>query len=289
MKKTLYANPHNMLVHGNNSSFGNHLLHLFFCLNFSIKRNLNFKIPVNSNLDLLFNLSEYKETIPPDTVCVFREEYNIGDVNDHFNKDCSNLITSFKMLYEKKINLPDNFYVEGWFSHVSLFPSYSDFCKLKIHNNLKNEVIEKFSEVLKENSICMHYRGTDFGTYYGWGDSRLPLNYYKKCLKHIIENHKHIKNVFVFTDDNNFQEKIKLLEKEFPNFIFKRISEQVHIDWLIMHLSKNIISSNSTFALTATAYNKNVSYQPSKFLLHNKENCDFSIPPNPFFIFSHII
>jgi len=289
MKKTIYANSYNLLCHNENASFGNHLMHLMFCLNFSIKRNLNLKITVNSNLDTLFDLSEYKDFNQQDAICIFNEEYDLNDANEHYRKDCKNLITCFRMLYENKINLPDFFYVKGWFPHVALFPSYSDFCKLKIRDDIKNKVISKFSKVLENDSICLHYRGTDFGNFYGWGDCRLPIDYYNKCLKHVTDNYKHIKNVFVFTVDNDFQEKIKILKNEFSNLSFNTISEEYYIDWTIMHLAKNIISSNSTFALTATAYNKTIVYQPNKFLLNNNENCDFSIPSNPFLTSSHII
>lgn len=64
--KNIFLNPNFLSANGPNASFGNHMLHLMFCLNLSEKQNLNLKIPIDSNLDKVFdlkNISNQYQTI----------------------------------------------------------------------------------------------------------------------------------------------------------------------------------------------------------------------------------
>lgn len=286
--KTIYTSAEHMTVCGPNASFGNHILHLLFCLNLSVLQNLNLRITVDSNLDELFDLSEYKCNPPEGIVNLFDEEWG-GDVKSYKAKDVRNLLNSLNLLYNKQINFPDRFWVGGWFHNTPLFPSYEIFKRLKFKTELLETVHKQQKEIIDKTSICMHYRGTDFANYPNeWGDVRIDIEYYIKCLDHMINNYKEIKKVFIFTEDEAFLSNIPILQEKFPSLDFKYISNLYYIDWLILHLAKNIICSNSTFCLTAAIYNKTITYQPKNFLFKSTSYNE-CFPTAPFFLNSHII
>jgi hypothetical protein len=288
MKKTIFGSNSCLTVHGPNASFGNHMLHMMFTLNMSVKRDLNLKIATNTNLEELFDLSELKSDMPSDAFCFFAEAYG-GDYSEYSAKDLANIIDSHRLLYDNNINLPNNFWVDGWFHNSSLFPAYSDFSKLKIKTSVLEEINIKYGHIFNDTHISLHYRGTDFANCaYGWGDVRLSAEYYLNSLNFIRTNKPHIQAVNIFTEDKAFYENIGLFESTFPTLKFNIISDEYYKDWLCLHLSKNIICSNSTFCLAAAAYNKNLIIQPKKFLLREK-NTNISVPTNPFFSNSYII
>jgi hypothetical protein len=285
---TIYTSVNHLQANSVNQGFGNHLLHLFYCLNVSIKRKINLRISDNSNLDTIFDLEAIKEKIPSSAVRLFAEEWG-GEPAEYIKKDFRNLINSSHILYNDDITLPDAFWVEGWFHNTPLQPSARDFSNLIINNTVKTVVFSQYANILKSDAICLHYRGTDFAHYNnGWGDVRLSLDYYRQALHHLKNNYPYIKNVYVFTDDKSFTSSVNALITEFPSLTFNNISREYYIDWLIMHFSKNIICSNSTFCLTAALYNKSVVYQPYKFLFRDaKWNIGF--PTNPYLHNAHII
>lgn len=288
MKKTVFGSNSCLTVHGPNASFGNHMLHMMFTLNLSVKRNLNLKIATNTNLEDIFDLSEYRDVMPPDAFCFFAEAYG-GDYNEYSAKDLSNIFVSHRLLYDKNLELPNNFWVDGWFHNSALFPSYSDFCKLKVKPELIKEINSKYGHIFKNDHISLHYRGTDFvNCGYGWGDVRLSAEYYIESLNFIIKNKPYITNVNVFTEDKTFYETVEKFKPLFSSLTFTIFSDTYYADWLCLHLSKNIICSNSTFCLAAAAYNKDVVIQPKKFLLRERET-NISVPTNPFFANSIII
>jgi len=288
--KTIFANPHHLSVSGPNASFGNHILHLMFCLNLSCHRGFNLKIPVDSNLDLLFDLEEFKSEMPSDTQIFFSEKFS-NDLSIYRSMDLKNLINSLSLLKDQNIqNFPDNFAVEGWFYNAPLYPSINIFNKLKIKESIKNQVFDKYKDIFSENSISLHYRGTDFQHYYKSlaGDIRLTVDYYLKCLDHLSNNFSWIRNVNIFTEDCSFLFNIEIFRSKFPKLNFQSIKNDFFIDWLCLFYSKNIICSNSSFCSSSSAYNKMVVYQPNKYMLVNT-NFDFSFPTSPFFNNSIII
>jgi hypothetical protein len=288
MKKTIFGSNSCLTVHGPNASFGNHMLHMMFTLNMSVKRNLNLKIGTETNLEQIFDLSEYKSELPSDAHCYFAEDYG-GGFHEYRQKDLANIINSLRLLYDENLALPNNFWVDGWFHNTALFPSYEDFCKLKIRQDVLQGVHNKYSHIFDDSHIALHYRGTDFANWpNNWGDVRLSAQYYIDSLHCVIKNAPHITNVNVFTDDKAFFQTVDQLRNTFPALTFNIIQDEYYIDWLCLHLSKNIICSNSTFCQTAAAYRKNVVVQPKKFILREKET-DICFPTNPFFTNAFII
>ncbi len=287
--KNIFLNPNFLSANGPNASFGNHMLHLMFCLNLSEKQNLNLKIPIDSNLDKVFDLKKYKQSIPNDIVSIFSESFS-DDLNTYKAQDESNLINSINLLYNNSINFPTNSILSGWFYNCPLYPTKKIFDKLIIKEDIKNYIYNKYGNLFENDSISMHYRGTDFQHYYAKlaGDIRLNLKYYIECLENMIINYPWIKNVNIFTEDQSFIENLNFLKQKFPNLNFLYINNEFYIDWLCLFFSKNIISSNSSFCSSASAYNKLVIYQPDKYMLKNT-NYNFSFPTQPFFSNSNII
>ena len=88
--KNIFLNPNYLTTIGPNASFGNHVLHLMFCLNLSEHQNLKLKVPVDSNLDRVFDLNQYKENLPFDTSIIFSEKFSdnleVYRIQDRINK-----------------------------------------------------------------------------------------------------------------------------------------------------------------------------------------------------------
>ena len=287
--KNIFLNPNYLTTIGPNASFGNHVLHLMFCLNLSEHQNLKLKVPVDSNLDRVFDLNQYKENLPFDTSIIFSEKFS-DNLEVYRIQDQSNLIESINLLNNKTINFPKNSCVEGWFYNVPLYPLKKIFNQLIIKEEVKNLVNAKYENIFKNDSISLHYRGTDFEHYYNTlaGDIRLKLSYYIECLDHMVIHYPWIKNVNIFTEDQSFLENFNTLKERFPKLNFLYINNEFHIDWLCLFYSKNIISSNSSFCSSASAYNKSIVYQPNKYMLKNTHH-NFNFPTQPFFINSNII
>lgn len=275
MNKTLFLSIRHLLICGPNASFGNHVLHMLYSWNLAKSQNFNFKIPVNSNLDLLFDLDEYKEKLNPNASCFFAEEYG-GDILEYQAKEKRNLDTSLKLL-RGEIGIPlDAFWVEGCFQHYQTSPKEEIFRELKIKPKVLQQIKMLYPYIAEKDCISLHYRGTDFrNVSHGWGDCRVSLDYYKKCLEHVSEYHKHITKINVFTDEKSF---INDLSKLNLPFKINPISNSFYVDWCCLLLSKNFISSNSSFAFSAGLYNKDILYQPRNFLLReHKVNVCFPV------------
>jgi hypothetical protein len=101
-------------------------------------------------------------------------------------------------------------------------------------------------------------------------------------------HHKNIKNIFIFSEDTKQGlELVSFIKKINDLFNVKFIQNEYNIDWTCLHLSKNIISSNSSFCLTA-CINKDIIYQPKKYQLRNTP-LDGTYPSQPFFNHSYIL
>jgi hypothetical protein len=247
------------------SSLGNNLMHFFFIYNLACTKNLNLFLPISTHLENLLDITHLIKPLPSDAVCVFKEEFG-GTIDEYFLKDLKNIHKSNRLLKEQNLPLPLNFWVEGWYCANSLMPSQENINKLNFQKNIIEEYEANFKFLEKENHISLHYRGTDFKTHpIGWGDMRLPFRYYKQCLNEAKA--KGIKVINVFSD-----KKDEIIEnlKEFKNdFEFYFISNTCYMDWYCLFKSKNLISSNSTFCWSAGLYNKDIVFQPKKFLLYN--------------------
>ena len=148
-----------------------------------------------------------------------------------------------------------------------------DINVVKKYLSYNNENFNKVINLLKlydKNTIFVHYRGTDFKNHEnGMGDCRLKEDYYHQSFE--ISKSKFTDPRFVcLSDDPHFFEGFKSL------YHIETISNPYEIDWLILHLCKNLISSNSSFCWTAALHNKDFLIQP--FYGLNVNNKSFQIP-----------
>jgi hypothetical protein len=285
--KKIFINSDNLKIHGPNQSFGNHLSHLLFCYNFSQKRNFELKITTSSNLDEVFELEEFKSNTKDNLINYFSESFS-ANINDLQKLDEINLKKSLEILNDKNLEIPNNIYFSGWFYNVPLYPDSSFFNKIKIKNSIINYIESDLKRILHENSICIHYRGTDFNGHLGH-DLRLPFSYYENCILHMKEHHKDIKNVFVFSEDKQQANNLILFLKKIDSTLnFEFIQNEYFIDWSCLHFAKNIISSNSSFCLTACVAKSGIIYQPKKYQLRNT-SVDGCYPSQPFLQNSYIL
>lgn len=283
--KKLFLNSGNLKTYGPNQSFGNHLSHLLFCYNFSKKRSYELVISIESNLDKVFELQKFKRLDQLELINYFSESFS-HDISELCELDQSNLKTSLQILNDKNLNIPDNICFSGWFYNTPLYCK-TFFEEVNIKKNILDFVNSNLSRIVDRNSMSLHYRGSDFNGHLGY-DLRLPFEYYEKCIKHLRKNHKNIKNIFVFSDDINKAKELICFIKEIDNaYNIELLHNEYYIDWVCLHLSYNIISSNSSFCLTA-CLKKEIIYQPEKYQLRNTA-IDAVYPSQPFFENSYIL
>lgn len=274
---TVYTSTSHLLMHGPNQSFGNHMLHIFYLYHLAKKRNFNFKISANSNLDNIFDLSEFKSNYPNNIVCLYDEMFG-GNPDEFGKKENLNFVQLYKILNEKDFKFPENFYLKGWFWHHQFIPPYTIFKDLKLKKENIDLVIKKYNNFLGNGGAVLHYRGTDFKNHsIGWGDLRLSLDYYEKSL-YFLKKTKNINKCLIVSDEPNYiVDNLKNIGVDFE------ISDEIYfIDWIILFLSKNIICSNSSFCWTASSFNKEICIQPKGFFLHNINKKDV-FPPNVYY------
>lgn len=284
--KNLYTNPTCLRPTGQNQSFGNFLCYVMFCYNFCKNRDYKLNITTDNNLFKIFDLEEYKSKSSTNIINYFAEEY-IPDVDLLKEADRRNLEKSLELLYDNSLILPDNITFTGWFYNVPLF-SKIFFEDISIKQDAELYVRTKYKDILEDDSIAVHYRGTDFNGHLGY-DLRLPFSYYEKCIQHMKTNHCKIKNVYVFSDDEVQSSKLVDFIKSIDlSLNVYSVHDEYYFDWLTLHLSKNIIASNSSFCSTACISNKEVCYQPERFQLRNTPISGV-YPCEPFFEKAYIL
>lgn len=285
--KNIFVNSSNLMIHGPNQSFGNHLSHLMFCYNFSKKRNFKLNINCDSNLDKVFNLENFKSNSKDEIKNYFSESFG-GSITDLQELDRLNLNFSLRILNDNSLEIPGNICFSGWFYNTPLYPCGSFFEDIKIKEEIIDYLNINLSRIFNDNSICLHYRGTDFNGHLGH-DLRLPFSYYENCILHMKEHHKDIKNIFVFSEDKQQANNLILFLKKIDSTLnFEFIQNEYFIDWSCLHFAKNIISSNSSFCLTACVAKSGIIYQPKKYQLRNT-SIDGCYPSEPFFQNSYIL
>ena len=269
----LYASPQHLLMHGPNSSLGNHIQHVLYLFNLSQKKKLNFFLPCWSNLNDLFDIALPFQKIPHDSKCFFAEQYG-GSPTEYEKKEKENnfFLRNFLICdYE----FPENFWMEGWFSHADLMPDDTFFDTFVIKPEIRKIVDEKFPQIKREDNLTIHYRGTDFrNVTHGWGDMRLCLDYYRRSIEHFAQN-KPLKTITIVSDE--VPAILPFISNYFPRKTVVVSNATAIVDWAVLNLSSNFVSSNSSFAWTAGLFNKEMVYQPRNFLLREVE--DLCFPP----------
>jgi hypothetical protein len=203
---------------------GNQLFEYATCRSIAEKNNYNFYFIIHPfwNQIKRFNLSSGKID---------------GNIKYQLNSDkCTKYLFDNNKLPDYYLNINDNTLLTGYFQRCEFFDfNYKNIKKWFDVNNLIdmnhfNNLYEKYKDY-----CLIHIRGTDF-----IGGNEVPLSYYKKSIKHILEIDNNIKFLIV-TDDITHSKKL------FPDIECISNSDYL-IDYKLLQTSKYLISSNSTFS-----------------------------------------
>lgn len=277
MEKRIFADTGRLKFDSWNQALGNKIQHLLFVINYADKQNIKPCVSVDSNLDRLFDLSVLKEFVDDDHYksipLVYAEEdaFRTNRLNKYLKflfRD-SRLRESLKRSYdeylveekllETRFNYP-SIRMIGHFWHYDLMPDLSIFKK---YCPVRKEIIEKvklnYPSLESTKSVAVHYRGTDFKKHLRQIFKEpicLPASYYLAGLRKMEEKLGEDIEYHLFSDEMDF------LTDIFKNKKVIVHKDDLYTDWCALFLSKNIISSNSSFCWTASLYNKSNLVQP---------------------------
>jgi len=171
--------------------------------------------------------------------------------------------------------LPDeDIMIRGHFWEYELMPTEEIIKKyLVIKPEIISYIKEKYPDIEENNSVAVHYRGTDFHHHLRYVFTRgivLDKAYYKKAME-IVENKLGNNVVYhLFSDD------ILVLKEIFKDKNIVIHEDKAVYDWVALNIIKNVIQSNSSFCWTACLFNKALSIQPKDG--YNYHNSTGSIP-----------
>ena len=257
----VFADGARLNLDGWNMSLGNKIQHILYVLKLCEINNFKPIIPCKSNLD---NLFDWKEGIREDDKSppVFYKEETAFS-----GKTILEVISLSERQFQKHKSFlllsgmaEDDFAVQGHFWHYELMPSIYTVEKfLGLKQRTLDRLNAKYPSLIRANFVAVHFRGTDFKRHLKKVFPKsimLDDFYYRKA---IDEVEKYLgKNV----QYHLFSDELKTLTKIFKDKNFIIHSDNAYADWTAMFLMKNIISSNSSFAWTASLYNKNFIIQP---------------------------
>jgi len=254
-----YGPPHG-------SSLGNKILHLFFILKYCFKHKLQPVVPIKSNLDNLFDLSNiFEDNSKCDNIAfVEKTAYKIkGDHKSTIENSKNQFNEEHKFLEELTLPSTIDFSIRGHFTHKRLMPLLNEFEKfISIHKHLIEEILSRYKTIKDEDNVCIHYRGTDFARHEcGLGNLILPEDYYKCSIFEMERLLQKNLTYHIFSDEPD--KIIKMLPKD-KNYIIHRDTPE--LDWVSLFLCRNLISSNSSFCWTASLFNKKIVTQPKGWL-----------------------
>lgn len=124
--------------------------------------------------------------------------------------------------------------------------------------------------------IAMHFRGTDFAE---WNPMAcLDAEYYINAIKHCMDKYKDRKLMFsLFTDDltiESYKKTIEYLNDHSCTFHAGDPNRNLGEECYNISISDVVVSSPSTFAITASLIGK------KKSIIHSKKWCDYSVERN---------
>lgn len=176
--------------------------------------------------------------------------------------------------FEKKTNIPNSSIDivsdsllnknHKFKNHVHLKPCLGDL--FYVYDDLNTYEIFRFKDECEENNLtAVHFRGTDF---HEWNPkSILPTSYYIDSIEYIKDG-----NFKLFTDDielKSFKETCNYLDSNKIPYSLGNINN-MESDFMTMSYADAIISSPSTFAITAGFCGK-----PNKKIIHSKGWVDY--------------
>jgi hypothetical protein len=275
----IFADKKRIFLDNWNSAYGNKILHVLFLIHLSDIKNRKPVMYSRSNLDNIFNFKfetiDLSEAIISNYYFEERDPFYIQNfflklvgLNYRFpNKNLDSVIKKHYSDFNDKMNflyaekLPDyDIMIRGHFFDYDLMPSFEIFNKyISIKDDLLNFIKDKYKDIEDDNSVAVHYRGTDFSTHLNHlfpSGIQVDREYYGKAIQK-VENLLGSDVIYhLFSDDMNVLKDIFLGKKVVIH------DDEAHIDWVSIFLMKNVIQTNSSFCWTASLYNKNISIQP---------------------------
>lgn len=128
---------------------------------------------------------------------------------------------------------------------------------------LYNERLEKLGIVLDENLTVINIRG---GEYKGVPSLILNMEYWWRAINHVLINRNHNMKFIVVTDDIEYAKAIMPQNMNIPVYHFG-----IGMDYYVINNAKNLILSNSSFAIFPAWLNNNYPYviAPRYWARHN--------------------
>ena len=251
---------------------GNQLFQIFTLISYSMRENMNFKLPY-------FSFCKRKNTYW-DTLLINLKD-NIIDYSEiQYNKKF--LETEFIFKDIEPLDKNCNLLLDGYFQSYKYFVNnYENICRLIQLDEIKKNITPIYNNLITNSytTISVHFR---LGDYKDLPDYHpiLTYEYYYKALKYLINTNENY-NILYFCEeiDKYIVEFIIFrLKKQFVNINFIQCPFYID-DWkqmLLMSLCNNHIIANSTFSWWGAYFNnreKKVCY-PSIWFGKNLKHYD---------------
>jgi hypothetical protein len=274
------ADPKRLGQARRNAALGNKICHLLFLISLCERNNARLAIPVDSNLDEVFDLHDGKRCAPPPRRklhyafverSAFKPDSRLGLwLVTHGIRWRTQSVADAARRSREQFELeraflesglpPGAVSVRGHFWHYGLMPSQQAFERsAPLRADLRQWLMRRYPDLGEEKSVAVHLRESDFRSH----------------LRHVFKRS-------ILLDDDYYYRAIAAVERELGaglryhlfsdnparvERIFRGKDCVVHrdpaaADWAALYLARNVIQSNSTFCWTACLYNKAFSIQP---------------------------
>ena len=236
---------------------GNQLFQIFCLLNYCMKYNKRFWLPIIkqdmvSPLDNKSKRPIYWNTLLNKLV-PFLQSVNYKTIEA---KEPSFRYFRLQDVGDKNIKL------HGYFQSYKYFEENYD--KIIDFLDFPSKIItvrEKYSKYIKVNTVTMHFRIGDYITRPDFHPI-VPVEYYNKAINHIKSQGVNIENILYFgeaVDEKKINDNISQLKLVHPEITFIRCDYEVE-DWeqlLLMSCCQHNIIANSTFSWWGAYFNSN--------------------------------
>jgi hypothetical protein len=264
-----------------NAALGNKICHLLFLISLCERNGAQLAIPVDSNLDEVFDLAERKRcalsvsrrlgyafversAFKPDSrlglwLVTHGVRWRTQSVADAARRSREQFELELAFLAD---GLSAGAYsVRGHFWHYGLMPSQGAFERLApLRADLRQWVMRQYPDLGEERSVAVHLRESDFRSHLRHVFKRsimLDDDYYYRATAAVERELGTRVRYHLFSDNPARVERIFCGK----DYVVHR--DPAAADWVALYLARNVIQSNSTFCWTACLYNKALSIQPA--------------------------
>lgn len=232
---------------------GNQLFMIYAAFSFAKKNNMELIFEYKNILDCGFRRTTYWNNM----------FLHIKDKCDTINKKTFVTILEKEFAYNPLPKPKKNTILKGYFQSNKYFNEfYEPIYKILKIDDLKHNLVKKHKNLIKNNSIALHFRLADYKDI----QHIHPLinnGYYIDALQYIIDTTNNDQwTVNYFCEECDIKEvnnKINEIKSNFSNLQFERISYEIS-DWeqmLLMSLCEHNIIANSTFSWWGAYFNNN--------------------------------